>query len=147
MRTDPADTQCPHCGTPTAIARGEAPTLPGRLHLHEFEILVRSEWRRRLGREAYDRAHEVRLVRTLAGVAHAEADTDLDGELQDELDQVVADIAAVGRGRAAVRREVDELLQAMETVFTNAGADPEATGPTIRSARRVLEVALGYSLD
>lgn len=146
MRTDTAGTHCPHCGTQTDISRGDAPILPGGLHLHEFEILVRNEWRRRLGPEAYDRAHEARLVRTLANVVAAR-DSDGAAELRDELDQVVADIAAVGRGRAAVRQEVNELLQAMESVFTNAGADPAATTPTLRSARRVLEGAMGYSLD
>lgn len=146
MRADNVGAHCPHCGTQTTIPRGDASTLPGGLHLHEFEILVRNEWRRRLGPEAYDRTHEARIVRTLANVATA-ADGEREAEIRDEVDQMVADIAAVGRGRAAVRREVGELLRAMDRVFTNANAHTTATKPLIASARRVLEGALGYPLE
>jgi len=146
MRTDDAGTLCPHCGTATAVSRGGGPILPGGLYLHEFEILVRNEWRRRLGPEAYDRAHEARIVRTLAGLVAAR-DSGHDAELRDEVDQMVADIAAVGRGRGGVRREAGELLRAMESVFTKVDAHTAATKPIIASARRAIESALGYSLE
>jgi hypothetical protein len=54
MSNPEQSTQCPHCGSVTGIQRGTPADLSVGLTLSEFETLVRNEWRRRLGPEAYD---------------------------------------------------------------------------------------------
>jgi len=138
------ETRCPHCGTDTGIERGGDPRLPGKLHAHEFEILVRNEWRRTLGHEAYDRVHEARIVRTLTSIFLEGRRSNVARELADELNQVVADISACGRGRAAVRHELALLLRSLRHVLDRSGATEESATTFVATAQVALEEALGY---
>lgn len=61
---------CPYCGTDTGVERVTDPELD-TLSLTEFDTLVRNEWRRRLGRSAYARAHSTQLIRALFALALA----------------------------------------------------------------------------
>ncbi|MBT8337968.1 MAG: hypothetical protein KJO11_15280 [Gemmatimonadetes bacterium] len=68
-RPDAVDTTCPDCHHETGLPRGAEPVLPGGLRLDEFRVLVRNEWRRRLGPDAYGRSHVGRIAATLADLA------------------------------------------------------------------------------
>lgn len=136
--------RCPHCGTETDIERSGERSLPGGLRRHEFEILVRNEWRRRLGAEAYGRAHELRMIRTLTDIAMTGMGVGEVRELADEIDQLVADLAAAGKGRGAVRREVGKLVNAMRHVLNTADADSGFTERFTASAWAALVRALDY---
>lgn len=143
--THPAtENRCPHCGSETDIVREGGSTLPGGLHPHEFEILVRNEWRRKIGPDGYDRWHGVRLVRILARIASESPSSSLGIDLERELHQLVADLAARGEGRLAVRREVRRLVHAMRRVLLDAGADGAAVESFVASAHRALQRTLGY---
>lgn len=135
---------CPHSRRETRVERDEGPPTPGGLPLHEFEVLVRNEWRGLLGPGAYDRAHDVRLVRTLTRIVLGGSAPGLDRELQDEIDGVVADIAATGRGRDAVRAEIATLLQAVQLVLRREGEEPAGIQRFVTAARGKLLRELGY---
>lgn len=141
------DTCCPHSRRETRVERGERSRAPGGLPLHEFETLVRNEWRGLLGPGAYDRAHDVRLLRTLTRIVMGGPAPGLDRELQDEIDGLVADIAATGRGRDAVRAEIATLLQAVHLVLRRANAEREGIQRFVTAARRTLLRELGYPSD
>jgi len=144
MTTVERDTRCPHCGTETGIERAGAMALPGGLYLEEFEILVRNEWRRRLGPDSYVRAHETRLIRALAAVAMAPGPVDGTELLMRELEPVLSDLAAAGRGRRAVRKELRHLFKAVRAVLIHAGGAPVQVEAFTATTRRALDIALGY---
>lgn len=147
MTTPPPETRCPYCGSETTMARTLDPLLGGHLSLEEFEVLVRGEWRRVLGRAAYDRVHEARLARSLVALA-AEPDSEAaHASLRAGLDQVVADLASTGAGRDAVRGEIHALFLAMYNVLTRAGASTERSAALRVASERAVEMALGYSME
>lgn len=117
-------TTCPECRTETGIDRGSGTGL-GALSLDEVEILVRGEWRWRLGRRSYHRPHPVALIRALAaGIVYPESPIVI-AQLETALWGEVAPVRAEGRGRREVRREMEELLRALAHVLVSkGGVDP-----------------------
>lgn len=146
MTTQPVEARCPYCGSSTPIPRAPDPRLGDYLSIEEFELLVRGDWRRILGRDAYDRAHEARIVGTfVALVAVPDADA-AQADLRAEVDQLIADLASTGAGREAVRTEVQALFHAMDNVLSRVGAPPRLSAGLRTSATQAIEEALGYSL-
>lgn len=137
------DTLCPHCGIETGIEREGHAVLPGDLRPHEFEVLVRNEWRRRLGREAYGRTHGCGLVATLTKFATHAANRVVAFELDDEVNRLIADVAAAGKGRTGVMHEVADLLKAIRSVLLTAGVDPSAASRFVSRAGIAFGAALG----
>lgn len=137
-----ADTRCPRCGGTTRIHRRGGPPSLGSLQPHEFEILVRNEWRRRLGTTAYGRAHDVRIVRVLVQIAETNGSGHESSRLADEVDLVAADLIAEGNERDAVRREVHQLLRACRIVLERAGADKASVATFMARALRAIRYVL-----
>lgn len=136
------ETRCPRCGTETGIRREGQPVLPGGLRLHEFEVLVRNEWRRRLGPEAYGRTHARQLVARLTRSAAQGPDCEDTLELDDEVMRLIAEIRAAGKGRAAIQREVVDLLWAIRSVLLGSGVEPSTASSFVSRAGAALDAAL-----
>ncbi len=123
----------PVCGTPAAIPVG--------LSLTEFETLVRNEWRRRLGPEAYNRARSGKIIRDLINFL-AESGEDLSLErISDSLDGVIADLRAEGKGRRAFHQEIAKLRHAVRAVLRQAGASFVTASDYVARVRDVLDEA------
>lgn len=142
------DRTCPHCGEETQIFRSTGPLLAGGLRLDEFQVLVRNEWRRRLGPGAYGRAHSDEIVRVLVLLASAPESVTLRAQLEDEVWSAVADILATGGGRQAVRHEMAGLLHAIRSVLRDAGVAAREVHETyLDPGRRALAEVLDYPVD
>jgi len=135
-------TQCPHCGSDTGIKRGAPADLSVGLTLSEFETLVRNEWRRRLGPEAYDRSHSGRIIRDLVDLIGDTDDEIHPRQIEDGVALVMADLRSEGMGRQALMREIAKLRHAVRTVLKNAGADFVTAGDYVSRARDVLDEGL-----
>lgn len=144
-RPDAVDTTCPHCHRETGLPRGAGPVLPGGLRLDEFRVLVRNEWRRRLGPDAYGRNHVGRIAGTLADLAADPESARVRGRLREEVWEAVARVLATGAGRDEVRRELAKLVQAIRAVLLDAGVDSRTVRDTyVRTAREALDDILNY---
>ncbi|MFQ5538461.1 MAG: hypothetical protein ACE5GJ_13540 [Gemmatimonadota bacterium] len=141
--------RCPYCDEITTVPRLGAHDLPGGLSHHEFETLVRAEWRRRLGPESYGRLHPSRLIGLLAdrmpqraGDGSAPGRTDSNDDLVSELEFVIADLRREGLGRRDIQRELTELGRAMRAVLRRQGVRKrtaaEFTAPLITELDRLL---------
>lgn len=119
------DATCPFCGRTSSVFRATGPLLPGGLRLGEFQVLVRNEWRRRLGVQAYGRAHSEAIPHILALLA---ADPDaavLRARLEEEIRCAAVDVLADGGGRDDVRMEMRQLVQAVAAVFRRVGVQAQ----------------------
>lgn len=116
--------RCPYCGEKTAVAAGPGPNV-GRLELSELEVIVRGEWRRRLGRDAYTRRHSLELVRALLAHAlqpeNAEASTAADHAIE----QTLARLRKQRLSRHALWQEMTELSRAAWDVLSHSRASLE----------------------
>lgn len=139
------DTTCPRCHHETQVFRSTGPLVEGGLRLDEFQVLVRNEWRRRLGPDAYGRAHSDQIARLLVLLASNPDSAALRERLKDQVWLAVADIHATGGGRQEVRREMAKLLQAIRAVLKEAGVDVEKACRTyLEPGRRAIEGVLDY---
>lgn len=112
--------------------------------MHEFEVLVRNEWRRRLGPKAYRRAHPRGIVRALASIAEDSAAAKHRTRLEQEIVEVISDLRAEGAGRSEVRRELAKLVQGMRAVLRRADVDSEVAESFVAPARDAVEETLAY---
>lgn len=139
------DTTCPLCHHETDIFRSTGPLVEGGLRLDEFQVLVRNEWRRRLGSDAYGRAHSDEIVRLLVLLSSNPDSAVLRERLKDQVWLAVADIHATGGGRQEVRREMAKLLHAIRAVLKEAGVDVKtACRAYLEPGRRAIEAVLPY---
>ena len=136
--------RCPHCGSSTGLDREMADVLPVALSLTEFEALIRNEWRKRLGPEAYARAHDTDLIRTLTLLTHAAEEGDPQGDLEEAVELLVADLRVEGAGWGKVRHEVAVLVHAMRRVLRAAGAETSVAEAFVEPARVALESVLDF---
>lgn len=140
-----AGTRCPVCETDTGVQRERGPgVLAGYLSLDEFQVLVRNEWRRRLGPPAYGRAHPVLVVRLLAEMASQGPTPDRERRFTREVDRLAAALVVGGRERADVRWEVHQLLRAARLVLERAGVGEGAVRTFMAGALRAVRRALAY---
>lgn len=114
-----AATLCPHCGTDTGIVREREPSL-GSLSLDEFETLVRSEWRRRLGKNAYRRPHSRALIRALVVFALKPESPIRSAVVEELLWKEIAAFEAGGLNRWLIQAELLRLSQAIWEVLSLA---------------------------
>lgn len=142
MSSDKDNTKCPHCGSETGIQRGMSAALPVQLTLAEFETLVRNEWRRRLGPDAYDRSHSGQIIRDLTTLlAETGEDPSLE-QIEAGVEQLMADLRVEGKGRQALFHEIAKLRHAVRSVLRKAGADFVTAGDYVGRVRDVLDQAL-----
>lgn len=135
-------TRCPHCGSETGIHRGTPADLSVGLTLSEFETLVRNEWRRRLGPEAYDRSHSGKIIRALVSLLGETDEEVLPEQIEDGVALVMADLRSEGMGRQALLREIAKLRHAVRSVLRKTGADFVTAGDYVSRARDVLDDSL-----
>ena len=141
MSTDVDNTRCPHGGTETGIERGTPAAIPVGLSLTEFETLVRNEWRRRLGPEAYNRARSGKIIRDLINLlAESGEELTLD-RISDSLDRLITDLCAEGKGRRAFHHEFAKLRHAVRAVLRQAGAGFVTASDYVGRVRDVLDEA------
>lgn len=112
--------ECPGCAAPVRAVETEA-AIMGRLTMTEYATLVRQNWRRRLGRRAYDRHHSSRLIRALALHAMRPESPVSSMALEEELSLEVARLRAEGLNRPQVQRELYHLSRAAVDVLMRAG--------------------------
>ncbi|HUG42253.1 MAG TPA: hypothetical protein VMM12_17440 [Longimicrobiales bacterium] len=93
----------------------------GDLPVDEFTALVRTRWRRRLGRRAYLREHSTRLIRALAANALEPASPIRLVVLEEELTLEVARLRADRLNRPRVRRELYHLARVTAEVLARCG--------------------------
>lgn len=136
------DTRCPHCGSETGIQRGAPAALPVKLTLSEFETLVRNEWRRRLGPEAYDRSHSGQIIRDLTTLLQETGDELTLEQIEEGIERVLLDLRVEGKGRRALLHEVAKLRHAVRTVLRKAGADFVTSSEFVARTREVLDEGL-----
>ena len=136
------NTKCPHCGSETGIHRGAPAALPVSLTLSEFETLVRNEWRRRLGPEAYDRSHSSEIIRNLTTLLEETGGEISLDQIEEGIELVLADLRVEGKGRRALLREIAKLRHAVRTVLRKAGADFVTSSEFVARAREVLDDGL-----
>ena len=142
MSNDQGSTRCPHCGVETGIERGPPAPLPVKLTLSEFETLVRNEWRRRLGPDSYTRSHSSQIIRDLT-ILLSEKGGELSLEqIENGVEQVMADLRVEGKGRRALLHEIAKLRHAVRTVVRNAGADFVMASDYVARTRDVLDETL-----
>jgi hypothetical protein len=138
------ESRCPHCGTVTEVDREVADVLPVPLSLTEFETLIRNEWRKRLGPEAYARAHGTDLIRTLTLLTHASSGEGPGASLGEAVERLVADLRVEGAGRGKVRHELAVLAHSMRRVLRDAGAEPSVAEAFVKPVRSALEAVLDF---
>jgi hypothetical protein len=109
-------TTCPYCGSETGIERLPEPEL-GALSLDELETLVRNEWRRRLGPEAYGRQHSRLLIRSLIVFALEPESPVRRAAVAELLWSEIAILEAWGMSRAGIQAELRRLLEAVVDVL------------------------------
>lgn len=119
-----ADAPCPACGRATTAARTLEPGIGG-LSLDELETLARSEWRRRLGKEAYRRPHRRRFVRSLLIYAFKPESPVRQSILGDALWNEIAALQAWGLNRRDAEVELYRLARALWTVLGKTGVTEE----------------------
>lgn len=129
---------CPHCHTPTETVRHSGPSLVGGLNMDEIETLVRNEWRRRLGPEAYHRRHSEKLVRALTVLAVHPRSPIVHEQIEASVRDALADLRAEGRGRAVAESEFWTLTFALRDVLTEAGMAAEQSVFVLQLAQQML---------
>ena len=142
MSNDKDKTRCPHCGSETGIQRGTPAALPVNLTLSEFETLVRNEWRRRLGPEAYDRSHSGQIIRDLTTLLEETGEEISLEQIEDGIELVITDLRVEGKGRQALLREISKLRHAVRAVLRKAGADFVTSSDLVTRTRDVLDEGL-----
>ena len=110
---------CPYCGEEAQAVPVEA--VIGSLSLNEFEAMVRSEWRHRLGRRAYRRHHPRELIRALLIYALEPWSAALDSALEQLLTEEVARLRAAGLTRPQIQRELFHLSHVIWNVLNESG--------------------------
>ncbi len=110
-------TQCPACGSDTEITRDVEPRLVS-LARDELETLVRNEWRRRAGADAYGRSHPHSLVRALIDFALDPQSPSAGDAVESLLWEEVATLQAWGLSRSRMSEELLRLSQAMWDVLS-----------------------------
>ena len=105
--------------------------------------MVRSEWRRRLGRGSYTRTHDTKLIVTLARLGADPYSPGLEAELAQDVLPLIAELRAEGTGWGAFRREAAKLIHAMRRVLRAGGAEATVAEAFLEPARDSLERALG----
>lgn len=134
-------THCPACGTETGIEREIEPALGG-VALDELEILVRNEWRRRLGPEAYGRLHSRAPIRALIVYALAPDVPLREAVLREALTWELARLAGQGVPLTVGRTDLRELGRAVRA--TVRAVAPGAVG---RQLSDPIEAILAALLD
>jgi len=132
-----ASTMCPYCATATPFARQLDPELPG-VSLDELEVLVRNEWRGRLGWESYRRVHPRGLVRAVAVLALQPSSPVREIVVEELVGKEVARWQADGLSPAGVRRELTALVEALGRQLRMTWGDTART----RHAMARVEAAL-----
>lgn len=138
-----SSTTCPFCGTETEIERNGLPAF-GSLSPGELETLVRNEWRRRLGREAYRRPHPGSLVRTLIMYALDPDDPVRDAAVDDALWREVAALEVWGLGRGRMWGELLRLSQAMWDVLSWSELEFDRSRTLMERVDRKVHDTLGW---
>ncbi len=136
------EAECPHCREPTEITREAGPSVVASLNLDEMATLVRNEWRRRLGPQAYERRHPARFVRALTAFAAYPGSPIVRVQLEAGVAEVMADLRAEGRDSAAAERELSTLTFALRDVLLQAGLSSADAARVLRLVQRVLAEAL-----
>lgn len=111
-------TTCPFCGSDTGIERPAQPEVAS-LSLDELETLVRNEWRRRIGPDAYGRSHSRSLIRALIVYALAPESAVRRVVVDELLWKEVATYQTWGLSRAAILLELQRLSEAIVDVLAN----------------------------
>jgi len=114
---DPPSTHCPFCGTSTDIPR-EIESDLASFSLAELETMVHNEWRRRLGRSAYEHNHSISLIRALVAFARDPANPDRSVAVDDELGKVAAALDARGLNQRQIQGDLFRLSQAIWDVLS-----------------------------
>jgi len=137
-------TRCPACGSETGIEREIEPALGG-VALDELEILVRNEWRRRLGPEAYERRHSRAPIRALIVYALA-ADVPLrEAVLRETLTWELARLVAQGVPTSVGQQDLRELGQAIRATLSTVA--PGGPGAVSQRLSDPIEAILAALLD
>jgi len=136
-----ATTVCPHCGTATPFPREPDPELGG-VSFEEFEVLVRNEWRQRLGSQAYERVHSRRLIRAVAVLALEPWSPIRTLIVERLLWQELVRWGEAGLCRADVERELDELGAALGHQLRITRGNTDTTRQAIARVRARLAAVL-----
>ena len=121
MSTQPpaAGRSCPYCGS--AAHAVHEPAAFGELTLDESVAITRSEWRRRLGYEAYGRDHAGELIRSLLLCALAPAEPEHGAAARVHLAAAAAALANAPNAALHVKRELQALSDALWQVLATSG--------------------------
>ncbi len=141
--TEPLSTTCPICGVETGVAR-VCQTELGSLGLVELETMVRNEWRRRMGSEAYRRPHPRSLIRSLVVYALAPESLARRMTAENEVWSEVAMLESWGLSRQAMRAELQELMQATLDVLADNCAEVDESRAILDPIERMLEETLSW---
>lgn len=131
----PEERRCPGCGGHARSDSAPQPEL-GALSMDEAEILVRNEWRRRLGHARYPALHPRSVIRwTLRAVLRPEDDR----LHRTAARALLAEVARSG-GTTEIdpQRELGHLIDAVQSVIPTAGRGPER----IEAVRRRISACL-----
>lgn len=140
------DSRCPGCGTTTAASRTVESGI-GSVSMDELETLVRSEWRRRLGKEAYRRPHRRRFVRALLDYALSPESRLRRSVLEDALWDEVAALEVWGLSRWDAEIELYGLVRAMWTVLETTGLSEEKRQALTHRMDDWLQAELGWPVQ
>jgi len=114
---DPASKYCPFCGTSTDIPREPESDLAA-FSLAELEAMVHNEWRRRLGRSAYERNHPISLIRALVAFGRDPMNPDRSAVVDEEIGKVAVALATWGLNQRQIQGELFRLSQAIWDVLS-----------------------------
>lgn len=134
---------CPYCHEPTLAERGPGGGVEG-IRIHELEVLVRNEWRRRLGPESYHRRHPAGLIRGVALCVLHPGSRVIEDELEARMWDEVAELLADAKNRKEIQNELGELVMALRAVLKDNGVSWRRILDLTDPVRMKIEAALGW---